>query len=891
MSSSQATHVLLVEHRQEDTGVIRGLLDQHDDAQISVTPVSGLSSALAQLGEADLVLWDCSALDGGFLQDLAKLRAAAPHLPIVVLTAEEDEELGRRAIRWGAEDYLVKTELDSNSLGRAIRYALERKYAERALRESDQRFRTVFENGHFGMALVSSDSRFVRVNAALCRMLEYSERELAALTFPEITHEDDVEESVALTNKLFAGEIPPFQFEKRYVKKDGGTVWASVTVSAVRDDEDRSSYAIAMLENITERRQAEERVRGSYNLLHAVIGGTTDPVFVKDREGRYQLLNSAAARILGREPDDVVGRRDRDFLPLETAEEVEKLDRLIMVSGATRTVEQTMTVEGEERTFLTTNGVYRDQRGKVAGLFGIGHDITDRKRAEEIVRESEQKYRDLFEHATYGIYRSTVDGKFVAVNPALVEMLGYDSPLELMEVDIASDVYCNPSDRAAFVAKCGSDGAVGCADVQWRKRDGALVGVRLNGRAICDETGSVSGFEVIAEDVTERRALESQLRQAQKMEAVGQLTGGIAHDLNNILTVVLANVESVASGLPPEFAQFKEDLEETLAATNRGAALIKKLLGFSRKGKLDVKPIDIPALVSDLSAMLRRVVPESIEITLSVDADAGTVLADAGSIEQIMLNLATNARDAMPDGGSLEISVGRVTLGAELVGSRSGDYVCISVNDTGEGMDEQTRQRIYEPFFTTKPPGIGTGLGMAMVYGIIRQQEGVVDVESEVGVGTTVKLYLPLRGEKSATSPPPVRQSKDQACGTETILVVEDEDLIRTAARRALEKHGYTVIAAGNGVEGLEVYRSRKSEIDLVVSDVVMPKMGGPELYEKLKEEGDPPRIIFTSGYAERQVHGKGVLDTTLPFLAKPWELAGLLQMVREVLDRQHEPA
>ncbi len=386
-----------------------------------------------------------------------------------------------------------------------------------------------------------------------------------------------------------------------------------------------------------------------------------------------------------------------------------------------------------------------------------------------------------------------------------------------------------------------------------------------------------------------RGALEAQLRQAQKMEAIGQLTGGIAHDFNNLLTIILSNVELLKSELSTERAGAPADLAEIESAARKGAAMVRQLLAFSRTGQLELAPVELPRLLRDLSEMLRRFLPETIDIRVTAEPDAPPVLADRGAVEQILLNLATNARDAMPAGGILGISLERRRIDErfrDAMGEgRAGVYVCLAVSDTGAGMDPAVLERLFEPFFTTKPPGAGTGLGMAMVYGLVRQHGGLVDIESAPGRGTTVRVYFPASARADA-APAGARVSPPQgAAGTETVLLVEDEAGIRRVAQRALERAGYRVLTAGDGVDALDVFRDHAGEIRLVVSDVVMPRCGGPELREAVLKAGYTVPFLFMSGYAARDARAGEQLDVELPVLHKPWSVADLLNRVRQVLD------
>jgi len=387
---------------------------------------------------------------------------------------------------------------------------------------------------------------------------------------------------------------------------------------------------------------------------------------------------------------------------------------------------------------------------------------------------------------------------------------------------------------------------------------------------------------------TNRRALEGQLRQAQKMEAIGQLTGGIAHDFNNLLTIILSNVELVKSDVPVG-EEPGPDLAEIEAAARKGAAMVRKLLAFSRTGQLELGPVELTRLVRDLSEMLRRLLPESIDVGVTAAPDCPPVLADPGAVEQILLNLATNARDAMPHGGALNIVVEPRSLDDQfrdaMGDGRAGLYVCLTVSDTGAGMDATVQERLFEPFFTTKPPGVGTGLGMAMVYGLVRQHGGLVNVDSAPGRGTAVRVYFPAATRVVAAPARPRAAPPPGVGGSETILLVEDEAGIRRVAQRALERAGYRVLTAEDGVEALDVVRVHAKEIRLVVSDVVMPRCGGPELHEAVVRAGHSIPFLFMSGYAARDADSAEKLDPDLPVLHKPWSVADLLGRVRQMLD------
>jgi PAS domain S-box-containing protein len=490
------------------------------------------------------------------------------------------------------------------------------------------------------------------------------------------------------------------------------------------------------------------------------------------------------------------------------------------------------------------------------------------------------------QHASYAIYRSSVEGRFLTVNPALVRMLEYESEEQLLAVDLAVDVYADPEERQRILERFEGADVVEGVEVTWKRRDGEAILVRLSGRAVRRPGGAIDCFETIAEDVTERRALEEQLRQSQKMEAIGQLTGGIAHDFNNLLTIILANAQLVAKALPSGQADTHADLRDVMSAALRGRVMVKELLGFARRSRLDLQSVHLGGLVGDLSGFLRRILPADVEIIASSEDDLPDVRADVHATEQILFNLVTNARDAMPDGGVLRIETSRVYLTEEQRqawgSSRAGEHVCLSVGDTGIGMDEETRAHMFEPFFTTKPAGKGTGLGLATVYGLVKQHGGGIDVDSEPGKGTRFRIYFPV-AEGVAPVVRPRAGVAEVRGGLETILVVEDDDQLRRSVKRILEAAGYQIVTAADGLEALEALR-QTAGVQLVFSDLVMPRLGGRALYDAARREGHTTPFLFASGYSDPDRSAS--LDPSVPLLHKPWTEPDLLERIREILDR-----
>ena len=520
-------------------------------------------------------------------------------------------------------------------------------------------------------------------------------------------------------------------------------------------------------------------------------------------------------------------------------------------------------------------------------------EITERRRAEEAMRKAEARYRSLFERIPLGLYRTAPSGQVLDANPALVKMLGYPDRESLLAIN-AGDAYTNPQDRIQWKALIEREGGVRNYEKQLCRHDGTTIWVEENTQGVRDANGQVLFYEGSFKDITERkrveeekRTLEEQLRQSQKMEAIGQLAGGVAHDFNNLLTVISGYSQLSLSTLEKE-DPLRESIEEIKKAAERAANLTRQLLAFSRRQMMEMKVLDLNASMRDLDKMLRRVIGEHLElVTLSAD-DLGRVKADPGQVEQVILNLAVNARDAMPSGGKLTIETANVEMDATYahkhVALTPGHYVMLSVSDTGVGMTPEVKERIFEPFFTTKEKGKGTGLGLSTAYGIVRQSGGDIWVYSEPGHGSTFKIYLP-RAEEHVGEEKEKAVKKELLRGNETILVVEDEEEVRKLSARILKKQGYRVLEASHGGDALLICQKHAEAIHLIVTDVVMPQMGGKELANQLKNLQPDIKVLFTSGYTDNAIVHHGVLDAGINFIQKPFFPDALVRKVREVLD------
>jgi PAS domain S-box-containing protein len=508
-----------------------------------------------------------------------------------------------------------------------------------------------------------------------------------------------------------------------------------------------------------------------------------------------------------------------------------------------------------------------------------------RKRSEEAMLRSESRYRSLVQSAVVGIFRATRDWRFLEVNPALASMLGYASAADFLECrrdDLFVDLNAKSEVQINFLRR----GRFESVETLWRRKDGSVITVRLSGRGVRDEREGTEVFEVIAEDVTERKALEDQLRQAQKMEAVGKLAGGVAHDFNNLLTVI-TGYSQILMDQHSENAQASHSIEQIFRAAERAASLTRQLLAFSRRQMLQPRLVSLNTIVRNLEKMLRPLLGERIQIVVRSSSDLGGVRADPGQLEHILMNLAVNARDAMPKGGTLTVATANADLGESFTrthpGAIPGPYVMLSVSDTGMGMNDHTLTHLFEPFFTTKEPGKGTGLGLSMVYGFVKQSGGYISVDSKLGEGAIFQIYLPrvsgVAEPQSVEAMPLTR-----AAGSGTILLVEDEDAVRSLVETILTSDGYKILVADSPAQAVEICRSFLDAIDVLLTDVVMPEMSGPELAEQLLALRPGLKVIYMSGYAGEHLDEEGFAAEGAALLQKPFTAAVLEEKIRQTL-------
>lgn len=638
-------------------------------------------------------------------------------------------------------------------------------------------------------------------------------------------------------------------------------------------------------------RMRRRLIRGE-QLFRLISENAADMIAVVDMEGRRVFNSFSYEKVLGYSLQELQESSAFEQIHPEDREKVAKAAEEARRTGVGKPLEYRVRhKDGTWRVLESTASVIRNTHGDPENLVIVNRDITERKRSAEALRRSEAGFRSVVEDAPYGIYRARLSGELVLVNSALEKMLGYPSIDALLQTNLADGIYRYPLEHQKLNEILLHDGNFKDIEVEWKRKNGAPMTVRCSGCSIKDETGEVAYVEVFAEDVTERRGLERQLRMAQKMEAVGRLSGGIAHDFNNLLGVIIGYSQVLKRTLGPQNPSF-EHAEEIERASQRAVSLTRQLLAFSRQQVLEPVVLNLNTLLSDMEKMLPRLIGEDIALKLDLDASLSQVKADPGQIEQVVLNLAVNARDAMPDGGKLLIETANVELDIAYThchpGSRPGSYVMLRVTDTGTGIDPEIQSQIFEPFFTTKERDKGTGLGLATVYGVVKQSGGYIAVDSEKGKGASFSVYLPRLEQPAADSSPSPAAAPVNTRGTETILLVEDADPLRKLAELFLKESGYHILSAPDGQQALQTARQHAGPIDLLLTDVVMPGMNGRVLGERLASSQPKMKVLYMSGYTDSFIAGHGVLEPGTHLLHKPFTQETLTRKVREMLDARN---
>ena len=762
--------------------------------------------------------------------------------------------------------------------------------AEQGHRDSDEQFYGTFEQSGVGMAVLSPDGRWLRVNLALCDMLGTTPDDLVGFSTEGRTHPDDVPADREALRLLLTGECRTYTMEKRYLTRSGEVLWALVNVSLVSDAEGKPSYLITGIQDITERKQAEAALRASEERYRLVAQASKEVVWDWDLLTDQVIWDEGTGPLLDYQPAELGTTADWWY------ERLHPEDRERVVESLDSAIRQGEKVWSEEYRFRRADGSYADVQDRAR----IVHDETDApvrviSAMADLTqgRRSERRLHQVLDALPTGVWIVDRQGRIVADNTASREIWG---PVRYLELDqlpgyntrwAASGQPVQPNEWGAARALESGESSLN-QEITIDVPGGGQKTIVNSAVPIRDPDGQTIGALNLSEDVTGKRAeeeagnqREDEERQADKMEAVGRLAGGIAHDFNNLLTGILTYSELILQELRPS-DPLRADIESIRHAGQRAAGLTRQLLAFSRRQVLQPRVVSLNGLTTELEPMLSRLLGTEVALDLLLDPEAGNVMVDPNQMEQVLVNLITNARDAMPRGGRVSITTANAQLHRDEAAQET-PYVTISVKDTGSGMDAATQARVFEPFFTTKQGTSGTGLGLSTAFGIIEQSGGHITLESQQGQGSEFTIYLPrYMGSEPALS---TAQREAPRGGSETLLLVEDEDSVRASVRRLLEWHGYRVIEAGNGSEALRIYEDDPEAIDLVLTDLAMPEMGGHELVAQLRAQNPALRVVFMSGYAETTIANNGAMPEGTGFVEKPFTVDTLMHQLREVLD------
>jgi PAS domain S-box-containing protein len=762
----------------------------------------------------------------------------------------------------------------------------ERAQWETELRASEARKAAILETALDAVITMDPEGRILEFNRAAEEMFGYERADITGRTVAETIVPDSMREGHhrGLARYLGTGEasILGKRVELKGRRSDGSEFPVELSITTVQLD--RRQLFTAYLRDITARKEAQEALRKSEERFRALVENSSDGVCLLDRAGVIQYSSPSSERVLGWSPEERHGRGVIEMVHPEDAERAQAFFARCLDAAAVPST-------------LELRGLHKDGGWRLVEVVAANHlddpvvgavvlnyrDVTQRRRAEDSVREAARQFRAVFDGALDAMVIADDEGRYVEVNAAACGLYGLS--------------------RSALLGHWIGDYVAPGVDVEatwaaFRKEGrgkGEMSLVRPDGRVREVEFAASADFLpgshlAVFRDITQRRHLEEQLRQAQKIEAVGRLAGGVAHDFNNLLNVITGYGQMLFRRLAdgPE----REKTRAILQAADRAAGLTRQLLAFSRKQVLEPKVLNLNAVVAGMDEMLRRLIGEDIELQAELAPDLGRTKADPGQIEQVLMNLVVNARDAMPRGGRLTLETTNSEMDETYVrdhlGAQPGRYVALAVCDTGLGMDAETQKHIFEPFFTTKEKGKGTGLGLATVYGIVKQSEGYIWVDSEPGAGTTVRVYLPrVEGEEEAAEPHRSAGAEQApARGTETVLLVEDEDMVRRMTREVLEGAGYQVLEASSGFEALRVSAGHGGRLHVMLTDVVMPGMSGRELAERLAPVRPGMKVLYMSGHTDDAIFHHGVTQAGTGFLQKPFTPDALERRIRELLEQ-----
>ena len=759
----------------------------------------------------------------------------------------------------------------------SLRDITERKKSEGALRASEERYRLLFFESPVGIFYFDTDLHVTDFNNQFAQILQSRGELILGLDMKNIKDQrvlPAIRQAAMGEEAVYEG---PYE-----VTTSSAQIWVLLKTAPVYDEKGKVKGGIGIVEDMTKRREVEREIF----VLAQALKSIRDCVSITDMKDNILFVNDAFTKTYGYASAELLGR------PMGIVRSSSNPSRVFQeilpatLRGGWEGEILNRRKDGTEFPVYLSTSVVRDAEGNPIALIGAATDITERKLAEQRLRESEERYRSLIDSARDVIFTATPHGMITSLNPSFETTTGWKRSDWIGKT--YNDLFHHEDlvgSREYFLRALTGE-SVPMREIRIHTKEGGYV---LGEFTITPQMmdGRIVGLLGVARDVTERRRLEEQYRHAQKMESLGTLAGGIAHDFNNILAIILGH----ASLLPRnQVASPKQtaSIDAILKATNRGAALVGQLLTFASKSDVLFESVQVNDIVTEITKLIGETFPKAIAITTQLEPNLPRVVADPTQIHQLLLNLCVNARDAMRRGGTLSVATSEVagdTVTDRFADAAAANYVVLQVSDNGEGMDLETKSRIFEPFFTTKEKGKGTGLGLATVYGVVESHGGFIDVESVLGVGTTFHVYLPAQVVGGKDTRPTMEPALESPGGTETILIVEDEEMLRDLVKNVLASRGYTVLTAADGLEAVEMYSLHKNQIGLVVADVGLPGLAGNEVFARMKETNPDVKVILASGFLEPGFKSEILIDGAKEVIRKPYQPNDLLRSIRRALD------
>ncbi len=763
-----------------------------------------------------------------------------------------------------------------------IVYRLER--AVRYRRRAEEAYRLLFEDASDAIAVLSPELDILDVNSQACAVFGYSREELLRIKVADLIPEQELASRMAGLREAVAKGDTILQ-ERRFLRKDSASIVAEVSVRKLRD-----GRLIAIGRDVTARHAAEEALKQSEAIARSVVYTAVDGIITAGENGLIESFNPAAERLFGYQADEAIGQNLSILMPSPESEQHDGYIHRYLAGGEPHIIGlgREVIAKRKDGSLFPIELAVSEMLLPGRRLFtAIVHDITSRKLAQATLQETNATLQAVIQTSPLAVITLDLQGNVQGWNPAAERIFGWTAA-EVLQHPIPG---VPEGERAEFLASLASKAkreASGPVERRRRRKDGCPIDVNIWTGLLRNPAGEATSVLVVAADVTQRKLVDEQLRHVQKMDAISRLAGGVAHDFNNLLTVISGYGQMVLDRVSTD-GELRSHVEEVLQAAERASALASQLLLFGKHRASAFETLDLIRVVAKAEPVLRRIIGDKIELVIAAPEDLGQVRGDATQLEQVLVNLAANARDAMPGGGKLAIEMANVELDSWYTQNHmeieEGEYVMLAVSDTGVGMTPEDRARAFEPFFTTKERGARAGLGLPTVYGIVRQSGGHIWVYSEPGQGTTFKMYLP-REKRPVLQRQPKQDSRAPKPGAETVLLVEDENGVRVLVREILRQSGYRVLEAADGGEALRVCQEHEGKIHLLLTDVVMPVMSGRELAERAGALRPDLRVLYMSGYTDNIVIHHGVDSRQTDFLQKPFTPGVLARKVRDILDR-----